>query len=372
MFQTFSLIKNIPVNLKFAPFLAVFAALFALKNPAAAQLEPVDAPINTNSFYSSLKAAEAVKKLSDFNLKGQVKKITTIEVATKNNLVFEFDNKGVLTKQQNAKEKSQISYNFKDSQLATIISEMPAEGSVNKIYFGTNGFVNKSTSLYISHSDTFYKEAFYQFDENFEQVDIRYKYNIDTSERDVVLEDTYRFSFNAQRQIIKERQMSRHTESSYGSTVNYTYNETTNKLIGFNCVDDCALTSSSNSCANHNVSISYDERGNIKSKSLADYTIRNSTWSNSRAYSFKYNEQNDIIEVYFTDREMRNHYMLPLIVDADKKNNKGSKNMPKVAPTAKPNSVFAYDYDKEGNWISQYEIINGEKKLAKRRTINYY
>jgi hypothetical protein len=142
-------------------------------------------------------------------------------------------------------------------------------------------------------------------------------------------------------------------------------------LISFNRVDDCAL-SGGNSCANHNVAIRYDERGNIVGKSLADYTIRNSTWSNSRAYSFKYNEQNDIIEVYWTDKQMANHYILPLIVEADKKDNKGSKNMPKVAPTAKPNSVFAYDYDKKGNWIHQYLVIDGEKKLAKRRIIAYY
>jgi hypothetical protein len=317
------------------------------------------------TFYDKLMASNSTQKQFDFNLKGNVKSLTEISSANNDTTLIYFTLNGLLEKRFISSTKELTLYSFEKDQLRSIHFEDPHSKYISKKYFNSLGYIEKEVIERINPSDTFHQESNYFFNEKYDELNIYYKYNIDTARWDVVLNDFYAFTFNNKNQVTKERNLSKHTESTYGNTTNYYYDSLSGNLIYVRYIDDCALTASSNSCGNYEIRFSYDNHNNIISKSLSDHTIRNSTWTSSYSYSAKYNENNDIIEEYYSNSEDFQRHLQELFM-------KPSKNDKEKVADKETKPYFEYEYDLEGNWIKKYESINNTRKLIKRRIIEYY
>jgi len=321
--------------------------------------------INSKNFYDQINASTVIKKKNDFNLKGNVKSIIEISLSSNDSIYLDFNSNGLLTKQLVSSTKELTLYSFEGNQLKYIYFEKPNYNYISEKYFGSSGYLEKEIIDKTNPSDTSHIESAYTYNKNFNELNISYKYSIDISRRDVVLHDSYVFTLNNKNQLIKERNLSRHKETTYGNTATYFYDSISKNLIGWTYIDDCALTGS-NSCLNLSSSITYDNRNNIISKSLSDATVRNSTWSYGSGYSAKYNENNDIIEEYHSEGGSVDFRYL-LLPQKKAKNNKVINTTTNIQKR-----TFDYDYDTNGNWIKKYEIKNNNRTLIKSRIIEYY
>jgi hypothetical protein len=340
-------------------FILIFLSILSLSFDIAAQINI--GPEQT--FYDKLMASNSKQKQVDFNLKGNIKSLIEISSANDDSTLFHFNLNGLLVKRFTSSTQELTLYSFEKDQLRSIHFEDPHSKYFSKKHFNSLGYIEKEVTERINYSDTFHQESNYFFNEKYDELNIYYKYNIDTARWDVVLNDFYVFTFNNKNQVTKEKNLSKYPETTYGNTTTYYYDSLSGNLIYVRYIDDCAMTASSNSCGNFETRISYDNHNNIIAKSLSDHTIRNSNWTSSYSYSAKYNENNDIIEEYYSNSEDREKYLRELFVkEKDKTNDVVKKTTP----------VFEYEYDLKGNWIKKYEGINNTRKLIKRRIIEYY
>lgn len=319
------------------------------------------------TFYDKLKASSSAKRQADFNLKGSVKSLVEISFAENDSTFLYFNHNGLLVKRFVSLTKELIEYVYEDQQLRSIAFEDPSAKYVSKKYFNSLGYIEREVTERTIPSDTFYQESYYVFNETYDELKIHYKYKIDITMLDVVLGDFYAFTFNDKNQVIKERNLSRHAETTYGSTTTYSYDSIAGNLIRLAHLDDCALTPSCNSCENFQVWLSFDNRNNLVHKALLDNTVRNSTFTNSYGYFAKYNENNDVVEAYFTNSaydEEDSHLSRLFAMSKER----GRARDAFVGP--KP--IFEYEYDLKGNWVKKYESTKSAKKLVKARVIEYH
>ena len=251
----------------------------------------------------------------------------------------------------------QTNYKFQNNQLKSIETKDLRNHITTTTQFDRGGHCEKVSTDKASHTDDFHSTAKYQFNSSFEELDIIYSYSIDITKWDVVLRDHYTFTYDDKKQVIKERKLSTHPESVYGTTITYAYDSIGN-IVYSTIIDDCALTVSSNSCSNYAVKVVFDERNNIISKSMDDFTIRNLNISNGYSYSAKYNDNNDLIdERYNSDWDVVHQFAITAGIIAT---NPGDT-------LQKP--IFEYDYDVQGNWIVKYQNQGGVKTVVRRREI---
>lgn len=341
-------------------FLLLFLSIHFLSFDISAQtnIEP------EKTFYDKLMASNSVKKPVDFNLKGNIKSVIEISLAKNDSVIFYFNQNGLLEKQYISGTKELTVYTYENKQLKSIHFEEPRSKYSSKKYFNSLGFIEKEVTERINSSDTIHRESNYFLNEKYDELTINYKYNSEASRFDVVLNDFYAFTFNTKKQVISERNLSKHKQVTYGNTSTYHYDSISGNIVKKKYIDDCALTGS-NSCGNIELFINYDNHNNIISKGLSDRTVRNSTWNYNYSYSAKYNENNDIIEEYYSDHQDFQNNLAVLFVKPGKK----AKTKP-VIEKAKP--VFEYDYDLNGNWVKKYESVNNVRKLNKSRIIEYH
>lgn len=323
------------------------------------------------TFYDGLLASNSTKKLVDFNLKGNIKKVIEISLSNNDSTLFYFNPNGLLEKQFISNTKELTVYSYESNQLRSISFEEPRSKYGHRKYFNHLGFIEKEISDRIDYSDTIHKVSTYFFNEKKDELNIHYKYNIDTLKYDVVLNDFYVFTFNIKNQVIKERSISKHLKSEYKSTTNYEYDSISGNLIYSKISEDCAFEGY-NSCSNVEIFIKYDNHNNIISKALSDHTIRNSSWKSNYLYSAKYNENDDIIEEYYTDNEDFQRSTSNLLFTKPPKKRKTKNSNAKVIADITTKPIFEYAYDLKGNWIKKYKSFNGSKKLIKSRIIEYY
>ncbi len=313
--------------------------------------------VTEQTYYSKLVASNYVQKPIDFNLKGDVKSFYEISAQNNDSSSFCFNNQGWLVKHYISSTKELTVYIFENSQLKSILVEQPRSKSTSKKYFDSFGFIEKEVTERIDASNTI-QQLNYLFNEKHDTLNIYFKYNFDPSSRDVILNTFYTFTFNNKHQVIKERNLSMHGESTYKSTKTYSYDSISGNLIYMKLVDDCALEDL-NSCSNYEIFIKYDNHNNIIYKSLSDRTVRNSTWRSDYVYYAMYNQNNDIIEEYYNDLKGEKIYLPGSFIKLPNVGN--SKDVVEVA-TLK----FEYEYDLKGNWVKKFKCLNNEKKTYQK------
>jgi len=306
-------------------------------------------------FYDGIVSSRVVKKQSDFNLKGKVKSCTEDSPQLNQRLSLSFDPAGLLLKkqvetlEQNGKIKQVTAYTFTGNKLKSVKFEDAAASYTSQKIFDLSGYLEKEIMQVNDPGKKYYREADYTYNSTFDDLKIAYTYNLNLDNRDVVLSDAYTFTFNDKHQLIKERNESKHKETTYGSTANIIYDLAGN-ITAVTFMDDCAL-SGGNSCANLALTVKYDNRNNIIFKSMSDQTVRNAGWSDSYTYSATYNEHNDVIST------------------------SGSSGNPSFRTAIKPEASvvkYEYEYDSEGNWIKKYELAGDKRTFSCSRNIEYY
>lgn len=315
------------------------------------------------TYYSKLTASNYVQKPIDFNLKGNVKHFHEISAQNNDSSSFFYNNQGLLEKHYISSSKELTVYTFENGQLIRVLVEQPRSNSTSKKYFDSFGFIEKEITERIDASNTI-QQLNYLFNEKHDTLNIYFKYNFDPSNRDVILNTFYTFTFNNKHQVIKERKLSEHRESHYKSTITYGYDSISDNLIYMKLLDDCALEDL-NSCSNYEIFIKYDNHSNVIYKSLSDHTVRNSTSRSDYVYYAVYNQNNDIIEEYYNDLKGDQIRLSGSFIKLP--NDGNSKDVVEVA-TLK----FEYEYDLKGNWVKKFKCLNNEKKLVKSRIIEYY
>lgn len=305
--------------------------------------------------YHKVNALKASVKAIDQNLKGKVKTVKTISLSNKNVKQSSFNESGFLVSTSDSNPS--VVYTYQNDRLVSIRYNYPNRSRL--LFYGTSGFLEKEEeedSIEVGKGKNT-QSSYYTYNATFDTLVISYNYNRDMRMYDVVLIDSFYFSFNSKGQISKERNVSVHADKHcYGSTKTYTYDSIGN-VIRSTIMADCAY-GGNNSCTNWTYIMAYDERGNLIYQRLDDATIRNSLRSDGYTYRALYNEHNDVIDIaYEHQKEGGNGFS---IVHADK--NKGSLN---------PNNGF-YKYDANGNWVKKFHLDNGHKKLVQKRVIKYY
>jgi|GEM_PF-7049442 len=308
------------------------------------------------SFYDQVHAERVAKDKDDFNLKGKVRQVTGIDGVTRDTTVLVFNAGGLLTRHWQSRPKSLTTYVFEAGVLQQLVYRIPGFTSSRQF---ENGYLVKETTE-TTGFDPFGQEAFYTYDQQAQTLEIRYMSNLDTiTDMDRVIHDSYTFTVNRHNQVTRERHLSRHEETMYGTRSTYVYDSITGNLLQLHCMDDCAEYGS-NSCLNLHFTFGYDAQNRLVLKSLDDQTVRNS-FSRGYTMSAKYNEHGDVIEFsQTTDDDQR----VQILLHAENK-------WPKTPAPAPPRPFFDYTYDANGNWIEKYEVLQGVRKRIATRIIDY-
>ncbi len=324
--------------------------LFLLLLLSLSAFSQSEEPVQT--YLDLLNAEKMAKSREDFKIRGAT--VRVLEINGKDTLRMDFNASGLLERSYDTRTSILTTCAFENNELKSIVENELRYQKKTTTFFGKNGYCEKV--IVDDQNNDFHSTAHYYFNDTFDELEIKYSYNIDSNSRDVVLNNRYTFTRNDKQQIIKERCESTHKEWTYGTTATYAYDSIGN-IVHSTDIADCALTLSSNSCRNHIISVVFDERNNIISKTLSDYTIRNSLWSNSYAYAATYNEHNDVVEEQ-CNRDLDTQYI-------------GLSDGPHTAladdPSLKP--FFEYDYDLQGNWVVKYLNHKGERTVVGRREI---
>jgi hypothetical protein len=310
-----------------------------------------EGPVQT--YLDLLNAEKMVKSREDFKIQGAA--VRVMEINGKDTLRMDFNASGLLERSYDTRTSILTTFAFENNALKSIIENELRYQTKTTTFFGKNGYCEKV--IVDDQNNDFHSTAHYNFNDTFDELEIKYSYNIDANSRDVVLNNRYTFTRNDKQQVIKERCESTHKEWTYGTTVTYAYDSIGN-IVHSTDIADCALSLSSNSCRYHIINVVFDERNNIISKSLSDLTIRNSLWSNSYIYTAIYNEHNDVVE----EQSNRDFDALQYIFLSD-----GPHTALADDPSLKP--FFEYDYDSQGNWVVKYLNHKGERTVAGRREI---
>ncbi len=312
-------------------------------------------------------AEKVLKKTSDFNLKGKVKSCMTIAEKSKDTILLEFDSDKWLRRHADTKSKELTVYTIEKGQLQTVSCDNFHDKITSFKTFNASGYLdNEVFSWVYQHDPPLRGQTRYTYNASFDTLVIRYFYDYDIRSRDVVLADTYAFVFNQRHQVVMERHLSAHPESTFKATTTYTYDSASGDLVSVWYLADCALEHM-NSCSNLRLSMGYDDRHHIVSESQVDATIRNALWCADYHYVAKYNAQNELVaEAFYSDKQLSpGSYAFKWNREFD-----GQYLPPEYR--IKVISDFEYEYDAEGNWIRQYQTENGLRVLVAYRTIAYY
>jgi len=337
-------------------FLALLISCF--NNAFAQQHIDIKATI-----YDEVIAARASKKSADYRLRGKVKSMTEISLTGKDTAYFEFNPSGLLLSSRNTGSsklsvpKTTTLYTYENNQLKKIRTELPNH-RISEKYYGASGYLEKQINDYVDYEEKFHQESFYSYSNIFHNLKINYQYKNESNNWDLVISDTYDFTFDSKNRLTKIRNKSKHSEATYGSTSTFSYDTLSGRLIHASLIDDCA---GSNSCLILNLSMDYDPWGHVIYESMTDQTIRNSVWSYGYTYMAKYNEQHDITEEYRSRSE--NSYSIQPFGSGLKKQPQDYQRLKKL---------YAYDYDSRGNWTHKYLLADSKRELIIYRTIEYF
>lgn len=316
------------------------------------------------SFYDKVSAQRSARMKADYNLKGNIKNLTEISPGEKDTTIFDFNEAGFLLRlkesgsQITGKPKLITAYTFENNQLNKIRTENPFNKSILEEYYGPTGYLEKHIHDFVDYEEKFHEEAFYSYNISHKELKIKYRRKNQSDNWDLILEDKYTFDFNSRLMLSKVRNVSKHKENTYGSTIIYKYDSLSGKLIYASSIDDCA---GSNSCLDLALFINYDEHGNIIYERLDDRTIRNAGWTYGYVVIAIYNENNDVVEEYRSSNEIA----VPSF-------GLKTKLPQKPRDYQKLKKMYEYEYDSKGNWIKKYSVSSQTRTLIRKRAINYY
>lgn len=311
--------------------------------------------------YDEIYSTKVIKTQSDFNLKGSVKKVVEISLEKPDTSILLFNRGGYLVRKASTNLTSSpyitsASFLFNENgKLAVVVKEFNYIESISKdsSFFNDAGYlIRKVSSSKSTKEENLYRIASYSYDSSHTTITVKYEYFPEPGW--VIIEETYKLSFDLKKRVIQVRSdFLTSSENRNGSLSTYSYDSLTGNLVSVHLRTDGA--GEVNSMLGMLLSVQYDTSYNSISETLQDYTIRNALWSYSYFHFARYDENNNIIEE--TNPE-RSHYFDPSnLLD------------PKLKPQPRK---YVYKYDYKGNWVEQYLIVGTEKKLIKTKSFDYY
>ncbi|MBI1268044.1 MAG: hypothetical protein GC193_11505 [Cryomorphaceae bacterium] len=126
-----------------------------------------------------------------------------MEINGKDTLRVDFNASGLLESSYDTRSSIRTTYLIENKELKRIVENGLRYPTKTTTYFGENGFCEKV--IVDDPSNHFQSIAYYNFNNKFDKLEIKYSCNIDVNSRDVVLNNRYTYTRNDKQQIIKER-----------------------------------------------------------------------------------------------------------------------------------------------------------------------
>ncbi len=304
------------------------------------------------------------KTILNSNLKGRIKKLTEINLITKDTLESSYNIFGQLIYECKSSPYSKYTkeYFFNGNQLVKIRLNEFANNRISEWFYDNQGLLEKRTDQWEnSTAKTFFRTGTYHYNSEITEITVSYDYKQKMNGWDIVQSETYKLTYQNKKPV-KIRSISKHGETEYGATTTIGYDSTTTKPHFIALNDDCA---GSNSCLILHLKITYDKNGNIISENMIDRTIRNALWSYGYSFKAKYNSHNDIVEEYRKNsNEMEGNSLIAFTLKDT------TNNYPDDYDHLK--QTYHYSYDTGNNWIKKYVLKATNSELIVKREIEYY